>query len=84
MEEDYGIDVEAARGAGNKYFEFLDEYEKKEEADRVVQQEQTDVKKQESVCSCCTTRSASSFFSYSSRNSKYLLPAPLAASTSIP
>ena len=28
MEEDYGIDVEAARGAGNKYFEFLDEYEK--------------------------------------------------------
>ena len=49
MEEDYGIDVEAARGAGNKYFEFLDEYEKKEEADRVVQQEQTDVKKQESA-----------------------------------
>ena len=48
MEEDYGIDVEAARGAGNKYFEFLDEYEKKEEADRVVQQEQADVKKQES------------------------------------
>ena len=33
MEEDYGIDVEAARSAGNKYFEFLDEYEKKEQAD---------------------------------------------------
>ena len=49
MEEDYGIDIEAARGAGNKYFEFLDEYEKKEEADRVVQQQQTDVKKQEKI-----------------------------------
>ena len=40
MEEDYGIDVEAARSAGNKYFEFLDEYEKKEQADGAIQQEQ--------------------------------------------
>ena len=40
MEEDYGIDVDAARSAGNKYFEFLDEYEKKEQADGAIQQEQ--------------------------------------------
>ena len=40
MEEDYGIDVEAARSAGNKYFEFLDEYEKKEQATGAIQQEQ--------------------------------------------
>ena len=40
MEEDYGIDVDAARSAGNKYFEFLDEYEKKEQADGVIQQQQ--------------------------------------------
>ena len=40
MEEDYGIDVDAARSAGNKYFEFLDEYEKKEQATGAIQQEQ--------------------------------------------
>ena len=46
-ENEYGIDVDAAKEAGNAYFQFLDDYEKKQAADNEIKSQQANVKKQE-------------------------------------
>ena len=46
-ENEYGIDVDAAKEAGNAYFQFLEDYEKKQAADNEIKSQQANVKKQE-------------------------------------